>query len=354
MVGKEGKGNEDAAVAWKELGQLGPDALPAILAATNQASPSAANWLRAAVDAIAERTLAAGKPLPAKALEAFVRDRKNAGHVRRLAYEWLVRSDAAAPGRLLPTMLDDPGAELRRDAIAVKLAEAEKLLEKKDKEGAVAAFRSLLTVARDRDQVTGIAKHLKDLGVEIDQTRHFGFITEWTIIGPFENKDGVGFAKSYPPDQAIDLTTAPPGKGGKPVRWQALSTKAALGLVDFNEALGRLKGATAYALAVVDSPSEQPVELRAGSNNAIRIYLNGKEVCSREEYHHGMRMDQHAGKGVLRKGRNEILVKVCQNEQTESWAQLWSFQLRVCDAIGGAVPVTVVRAKLETNGKGGE
>jgi hypothetical protein len=48
-------------------------------------------------------------------------------------------------------------------------------------------------------------------------------------------------------------------------------------------------------------------------------------------------MDQHVGRGTLKAGRNEILVKVCQNEQTDSWAQQWSFQLRVTDALGGAV-----------------
>ena len=31
-----------------------------------------------------------------------------------------------------------------------------------------------------------------------------------------------------------------------------------------------------------------------------------------------------------------------ENEQEEDWAQDWSFQLRVCDALGGAVPVTVL------------
>jgi hypothetical protein len=54
-----------------------------------------------------------------------------------------------------------------------------------------------------------------------------------------------------------------------------------------------------------------------------------------------MRMDQHVGQGTLKAGRNEILVKVCQNEQKEDWAQLWSFQLRVCDNLGGAVPVSI-------------
>ena len=88
-------------------------------------------------------------------------------------------------------------------------------------------------------------------------------------------------------------------------------------------------------------------EIRAGSNNAIRIFLNGKEVYGREEYHHGMQMDQHVARAVLRAGRNEILIKVCQNEQTDDWAQLWSFQLRVCDYLGAAAPVTNVTEKVK-------
>jgi hypothetical protein len=31
------------------------------------------------------------------------------------------------------------------------------------------------------------------------------------------------------------------------------------------------------------------------------------------------------------------VVKVCQNEQTEPWAQNWAFQLRLCDATGKAI-----------------
>src|SRR5437879_5068650 len=69
-VGKEGKGNVEAAKAWQELVRQGPDVLPDVLAGLDNASPRAANWLRAAVDAVAERALTAGK-LPATPLEAF-------------------------------------------------------------------------------------------------------------------------------------------------------------------------------------------------------------------------------------------------------------------------------------------
>jgi hypothetical protein len=100
-------------------------------------------------------------------------------------------------------------------------------------------------------------------------------------------------------------------------------------------------GVTGYAFAAVQSPEQRPVQLRATSKNAVKIFLNGKEIFFREEYHHGMRMDQHVGFGTLKAGRNEVLIKVCQNEQKEDWAQDWSFQLRICDALGGAVPFTV-------------
>src|SRR5262245_5643438 len=68
-VGREGAGNVEAGKAWRELVGCGPAALPAILTALDDADPTAANWLRTAVDAIAERELAAGRTLPADKLE---------------------------------------------------------------------------------------------------------------------------------------------------------------------------------------------------------------------------------------------------------------------------------------------
>src|SRR5437868_6170668 len=70
-VGREGAGNPAASPAWRELARQGPDALVPILGGMDGADVTAANWLRAAVDAIAERELAAGRGLPADRLEAF-------------------------------------------------------------------------------------------------------------------------------------------------------------------------------------------------------------------------------------------------------------------------------------------
>ncbi len=338
-VGAEGAGNAEAAAAWKRLVRLGPDALPEVLAALDDAGPVAANWLRAAVDAIAERQLAAGRPLPADVLEKFVRDTRHAGPARRLAYEWLVRVDPDAPKRLLPGMLHDPGAELRRDAVGLVLRDAQQRLDRGDRAGATATYRKALSGALDPDQVEQIAAKLRELGTEVDLAGHFGFLRRWWLIGPFDNHEGVGFETAFPPEKNVDLAGHYKGKGGADLHWADYTTTDPYGVVDLNKALGKHSGAVAYAYAVVVSPAERPVQVRVGSENAVQVFLNGRRIFSREEYHHGMRIDQHVAPATLRAGRNEILLKVCQNEQKEDWAQKWSFQLRLTDAAGAKVPL---------------
>ena len=262
VVGREGAGNKAAAEAWRELVRLGPDAVFHILPAFDQADPIAANWLWSAVDAIAERELALGKPLPAAQLEAFVRETKHAGSGRRLAYEWLVKVDPMAPSRLLPNMLDDPGEELRRDAVAFGLQNAKQLLDKNEKPAAIAAYRKLLAKARDRDQVELIAKTLKSLGELVDLTAQFGFITRWKLIGPFDNTGGAGFQTAYPPEKNIDPTATYQGKKNQSLKWKEQTTADPYGIVDLNKALGKHMGATGYAFAAVDSSQDRSVQLR--------------------------------------------------------------------------------------------
>ena len=92
----------------------------------------------------------------------------------------------------------------------------------------------------------------------------------------------------------------------------------------------------AYAWAVVASDREQAVEVRAGSNNALQVFLNGKRVLSRAIGHQGMRMDQNVGRGVLKAGGNQVLVKVYRDDHVQ-FSKQWSFQLRLCDRLGGEV-----------------
>ena len=91
-------------------------------------------------------------------------------------------------------------------------------------------------------------------------------------------------------------------------------------------------------------PKERTLEIRVGCINGLKVFLNGKQLFAREEYHHGMRLDQYAVRGTFKQGKNEILLKVCQNEQKDAWAQSWQFQLRLCEFVGAAAPFTQPKA----------
>jgi hypothetical protein len=340
-VGPEGAGNPDAAAAWAELSRLGPDALPQLLAALDNTSPTAANWLRSAIDAITERERRASRPLPVATLETFLRDTRHSGKARRLAYELLCCADANAPHRLLPAMLNDPGAELRYDAVAAAFAEANK--EPMDSAAAKATLLKLLGAAREPTQVEEIARALEQRGEAVDLTATFGFITHWHLAAPFDNTAGKGWQTVYPPEQQVDLGAKSRGKGGTEVAWTPCSTADKNGSIDLNKVIGKLKNAVAYAYAAVESPDDRPVEVRASSSAALKIYVNGTEVFARESYHQSYAHDMHVAPARFRKGRNTILIKVCQNDQTEEWAQNWMFRVRVTDALGTPVPLTVLK-----------
>jgi hypothetical protein len=92
-----------------------------------------------------------------------------------------------------------------------------------------------------------------------------------------------------------------------------------------------------YAAADFFSESDRPAEIRIGCKNGWKVWLNGELLFARDEYHRGAKLDQYKLPCQLKKGKNTILVKCCQNEQTEQWTVEWEFQLRVCDATGTAI-----------------
>jgi hypothetical protein len=355
-LGSEGKGNDDAAPAWKALVAHGTEALLPTLQALDDAGVVGLNWLRPAVDAIVEQALSAKKPLPVAELEKFLRDTKNGPQARRVAYELLVRVDPKTPERFLPDMLGDPSSELRRDAVARVIKEADELFKKEDKPAATAAYRKALSGACDPEQVEDIAKKLKLLKVEVDLPRHYGFLQTWHIAGLFDNTGLAGFKQPFDPEKKIDLNATCKGKGDMEVRWKEHTTKNPQGLVALTDLFDPekkliAKESVAYALAQVDSPKEQAVQVRVGCLTAVKVFLNGKQIFYREEYHHGMRADQYIIPATLKAGRNELLLKVCQNDQKQQWEKEWPFQVRLTDSTGNAAPFTQPAPKSDVTPK---
>ena len=189
---------------------------------------------------------------------------------------------------------------------------------------------------RDEDQTKVVANHLKKLGVPVDLPRHFGFLMQWCVIGPFDNAGNKGFDTAFPPEKEIHLQDTCEGKSG-PVKWVEFTSADEYGKVDFNKPIGMQKEVTAYAVATFEAPAERDAELRLGCKNAWKVWLNGELLFGRDEYHRGQQMDQYKMKCRLKKGINTVLVKCCQDGQKEEWTVEWEFQLRVCDSTGTAI-----------------
>lgn len=335
-IGSGGNGNAAAKQAWEALSKASADALPRYLFAIDGKNPLADNYLRSLVDAVAERALERHEKLPIRDLERFLQDQRRNPRARRLAYELIVRADPKSAEQLIPTMLDDPSLELRRDAVARVLESADKQLAKGNKEPAASLFEKALRSARDEDQVKLASEKLKELGRTVDLQRHFGFIAAWKLIGPFDNSGEKGYAVAYPPEEKLDFAAEYTGKAGA-VKWIDHVTTDDYGNVDLNTAIGKHMGAVGYAAAEFHCDQPRAIDLRIGTDCANKIWLNGRLVHQAEIYKALTKLDQYIAKSELKAGRNLILLKICQNEQTEDWAQDWKFQFRICDEAGAPV-----------------
>ena len=340
-IGPKGSGHIAAQQAWKQLASQPASKLPDVLAGYKGANELATNWLRGAVDAIAQAALNRSNSLPEKELQAFIIEHNNAPLARLTAYEWLLRVNPQVKASLLPHFLNDSSLELRRDAVNSLLQKAKLTATKEQPKTAIEAYQKALNHARDLDQIDEATKQITDLGGQVDLPRHFGFLLDWQVIAPFDNTNKKGLDVIYSPEKhlngSIDSDAAHEGKLPN-LFWKNTSTKERFGIVDLNGIYtDKYKGAIAYAYTTFESSSAKNVQLRLGCVNANKIWLNGTLLTRNNVYHANMMIDQYIVDASINKGTNYLLLKIAQNEQEEEWAQRWQFQLRVCDTNGTAV-----------------
>ncbi|MCP4172434.1 MAG: hypothetical protein GY758_16860, partial [Fuerstiella sp.] len=309
-VGERSAGTVDARTAVQTLKQGGADNLLPVLKAFNGSSLLAKNWLRSAFEGIADAEQKAGRTLPKGDLLAFVKDTSESPSARRMTFEWLLKRSPQLEDQLIPGMLLDPSPDFRRDAVKRLIDQASAT-----KDGAATdLYAKAMSGAVHEDQVKTIAKALQDAGIEVNIPRHFGFLMAWKIIGPFDNKDQKGFPVVYPPEKTLDLSAEYEGQLGN-VKWQPITTEDDYGVVDIGKQIENYKGSLMYATTTWQSEMDQAVEIRLGTPNAWKLWVNDELVFEREEYHRGTRLDQYKVPVSLKAGANTILVKICQNEQ---------------------------------------
>ena len=334
-AGQGGAGFDQAMVAARELRSTPIEGVTVLLDALADTNPIAENWIRGVVFDVVRRA----KALPVDLLSEYAMDQANNPTGRGLAMELMQKEAPEKAEALISKCLNEVSLPLREMAVQQKMDTA-KQIEKQDPQQAKAGYREALAAARHPQQLTNIVEALRKLGDEdVNIKSSFAMIGKWHSLAPLDNTDGIGYDTPYTPEQevaaggSVDLNAKHQGKHGS-IGWTEISDSGDEGFVDLAKGYEKEKGAVCYLYGEFESSTARPVQIRLGSENASKVWINGELVLAKEVYHAGYTIDQYIAGAELKKGTNRVLLKICQNEQTESWAQDWKFQFRITDPTG--------------------
>ncbi|MBN1346607.1 MAG: DUF4838 domain-containing protein [Phycisphaerae bacterium] len=157
-------------------------------------------------------------------------------------------------------------------------------------------------------------------------SKDMGLVTNWWLIGPFDNAGMTGHERAYPPQREIDLNATYDGKAGK-VRWQRYEGPPWKGYVDLAALMKPKDWVCAYAMTHVVSPSRRQVQLRVGSNDSIVIFLGDNKIHD-NKVERRAKIDEDVVPVTLDKGPNTILLKIAQTGRD------WGFFFRITSTQG--------------------
>ncbi|MCH8294799.1 DUF3352 domain-containing protein [Candidatus Poribacteria bacterium] len=156
--------------------------------------------------------------------------------------------------------------------------------------------------------------------------RKLGFPNEsaWYIVGPFPNPDSEGFDTVYPPETGVDVEDTYETESGEVAWKKRRDDNRNDGFVNFKEMFEDTEWKVAYAWTTVTAPESGEVELRVGSDDDVKVWVNGTEVLI-NQVGRPATPDEDGVHVSLNQGPNQILVKVCNRELD------WGFYLRFTD-----------------------
>lgn len=145
----------------------------------------------------------------------------------------------------------------------------------------------------------------------------------WHQCGPFDNADFAKHNVIYPPEITIALDQTYAGKNGATASWQKLEHHQDWARIELDRygsnALNNR--AIAYLWREVLSDADAALDVEMGSDDGLKFWLNGRLLVD-ADVPRGLNPQDHQVTLQLRKGRNEVLVKVTQDPGA------WEFQMQ--------------------------
>ncbi|MHB9126464.1 MAG: fibronectin type III domain-containing protein, partial [Armatimonadota bacterium] len=163
-------------------------------------------------------------------------------------------------------------------------------------------------------------------------TAQFGkrapYIREWLLLGYFGNTNtATRLATDYlGGESTIEPAT---GKATAGKTWTVHTSSA--DVVDLAAVYGSPIYCAGYAHIYVKSPKAQSAQLWLGSDNGIKVWVNGQNIWTNDSTR-GLTPDQDKVNINLVEGWNRLLVKISQ------YGGNWAFIAKICDTAGVEVP----------------
>lgn len=155
-----------------------------------------------------------------------------------------------------------------------------------------------------------------------------GFIKEWLVLGPFSNEEKKGLDVGFIKDEG-KVRPDEGDKGPDDRTWKLIVSKD-----DIIGLGGHFKPNTnvvAYAHTYVFSPKKRKAVLWLGSDDGVKVFLNGLEI-HRHRVDRGTKPDDDNVPIILQKGWNRLMFKVDQG------AGGWGLCARIADPKLNEIP----------------
>ena len=166
-----------------------------------------------------------------------------------------------------------------------------------------AALEQLRAGSKRQDIRDAAAEGLGALG------KYEGYVANWLVAGPYRQQ-GKGCSQLY------DVPFPPEQPGGAKVTWQPAPHPADPSLrwqVDLGPIVGG-DHCIVYLRTRVYSPQARPVRLEIGTDDGIKLWINGRLVHANNAIR-GLTPAQDKATATLKAGWNDLLAKITQHTQ---------------------------------------
>jgi len=200
---------------------------------------------------------------------------------------------------LLRNCAKDPALASDATLAAIRLARQFGAVHPRQAKAALEEIKAQASAEQIKKEAEEALESLKNVGQSPD-----GFILAWLLSGPYaqEGKDGPAL---------FDIPFAPEQQGGK-VAWRPAIVPPGSGprLVELDKLLGG-NNRVAYLKTQIVSAKEQEALLEIGSDDGVKIWLNGQVVHANNAVR-PCSPDQDKVKVKLKQGQNVLLLKITQ------------------------------------------